>query len=64
MWRQVYVWLRSFLRWRRQEVELDQEIRFHLGEETEERIAEGLSPEDARVRRRGATSATCRWSAS
>ena len=49
MWRQVYVRLRSFFRWRRQEVELDEEIRFHLGEEMEERIAAGMSPEDARA---------------
>ena len=49
MWRQVYVRLRSFFRWRRQEVELDEEIRFHLGKEKEERIAEGLSPAAARA---------------
>ena len=50
MWRQVYVRLRSFFRWRRQEVELlDEEIRFHLAEETDERIAEGLSPAAARA---------------
>ena len=49
MWRQVYVRLRSFFRWRRQEVELDEEIRFHLAEETDERIAAGMSPEDARA---------------
>ena len=49
MWRQVYVRLRSFFRWRRQEVELDEEIRFHLAEEKEERIAEGLSPAAARA---------------
>ena len=49
MWRQVYVRLRSFFRWRRQEVELDEEIRFHLAEEMDERIAEGLSPTAARA---------------
>ena len=49
MWRQVYVRLRSFFRWRRQEVELDEEIRFHLAEEMDERIAEGLSPAAARA---------------
>ena len=49
MWRQVYVRLRSFFRWRRQEVELDEEIRFHLGEEMEERIAVGMSPAAARA---------------
>ncbi len=49
MWRQVYVRLRSFFRWRRQEVELDEEIRFHLAEETDKQIAEGLSPAAART---------------
>ena len=49
MWRLVYVRLRSLLRWRRQEVELDEEIRFHLTEEMEERIAEGLPPAAARA---------------
>ena len=49
MWRQVYVRLRSFIRWRQQEVELDEEIRFHLAEEKEDRIAEGLSPAAARA---------------
>ena len=49
MWRQVYVRLRSLWRWRRQEAELDEEIGFHLAEETDERIATGLSPEDARL---------------
>ena len=45
MWRQIYVRLRSLWRWRKQESELDDEIRFHLAEEIEERIAGGLSPE-------------------
>ena len=49
MWRQVYVRLRSLWRWRRQESELDEEIRFHLAEEIDERIAGGLSPEEARA---------------
>ena len=49
MWRQVYVRLRSLWRWRNQESELDDEIRFHLGEEIEERIAAGMSPEQARA---------------
>ena len=48
MW-QVYYRLRSLFRWRRQETELDEELRFHLAEEMEERIAAGMSPEDARV---------------
>ena len=49
MWRQVYVRLRSLWRWRNQESELDHEIRFHLAEEIEERIAAGRSPEQARA---------------
>ena len=48
MW-QVYYRLRSLFRWRRQETELDEELRFHLAEETEERVAAGMSPEDARA---------------
>ena len=47
MWRQVCVRLLSLRRRRRQESELDEEIRFHLGEEMEERIAAGISPEQA-----------------
>ena len=47
MWRQVYVRLRSFWRWRNQESELDEEIRFHLAEEIDDRMAGGLSPEEA-----------------
>ena len=49
MWRQVYARLRSLWRWRKQESELDDEIRFHLAEEMEERIAAGMSPEQARA---------------
>ena len=49
MWRQIRVRLRSLWRWRRQESELDEEIRFHLVRETEERIAAGMSPEEARA---------------
>ena len=45
MWRRV----RTFWRWARQELELDEEIRFHLAEEMEERIAAGMSPEEARA---------------
>ena len=47
MWRQIRVRLRPLWRWRRQESELDEEIRFHLARETEERIAAGMSPEEA-----------------
>ena len=46
--RQVYYRLRSLFRWQRQETELDEELRFHLAEEVEERIAAGLPPEEAR----------------
>ena len=49
MWRQIQARLRSLWRWRRQESELDEEIRFHLARETEERIAAGTSPEEARA---------------
>jgi putative ABC transport system permease protein len=34
--------------WRRQERELDEEIRFHLEEEARERMAEGMSADEAR----------------
>ena len=47
MLRQIYVRLRSLRRWRRQEAELEEEIRFHLAEEMEERVASGMSPEEA-----------------
>ena len=47
MLRQLYVRLRSLCSWRRQEAELDEEIRFHLAEDTEERIAAGMSPAEA-----------------
>ena len=49
MWRQVHVRLRALFRLRRREMELDEEFRFHLTEEMEERIAEGLSPAAARA---------------
>ena len=49
MLRQVNVRLRSLWRRRRQEAELDEEIRFHLAQETDERIAAGLSTEQARA---------------
>ena len=48
MW-QIYYRLRSLFRWRRQETELDEELRFHLAEEMEERIAAGMPPEEARA---------------
>ena len=49
MWRHVCNRLRSLWQWRRRESELDEEIRFHLTEEMEERIAAGMSPEEARA---------------
>ncbi len=49
MWRQIQARLRSLWRWRRQESELDEEIRFHLARETEERMAAGMSPEESRA---------------
>ena len=49
MWRQVCVRLRSLRWWPRRESELDEEIRFHLAEEMEERIAAGMSPRQARA---------------
>ena len=49
MWRQAYLRLRSFFRWRQQESELDEEIRFHLANETEELMAAGMYPEEARA---------------
>ena len=47
--RHLYLRLRSLWTWRRREAELDEEIRFHLSEEAEERAAEGLSPDEARA---------------
>ena len=47
MLRQLYVRLRSLCRWRHREAELEEEIRFHLAEEMEERIAAGMSPAEA-----------------
>jgi hypothetical protein len=50
--RHLYARLRALLRWDRKndrkEADLDEEIRFHLAEEAEERIADGLSAEEAR----------------
>ena len=48
--RDGWQWLRSL--WRRQELEegLDDEIRFHVEQETHKHIAAGLSPEEARRR--------------
>ena len=49
MLRQVYNRFRCLWLRRRKDAELDEEIRFHLTEETEERIETGLSPEQART---------------
>ena len=48
--RKLYARLQALWRWNRKESELDDEIRFHLGEETEEQVAAGLSESDARIR--------------
>lgn len=42
MWQRVYARLRTLRSWRHKESELEEEIRFHLDEEMEERIAEGM----------------------
>ncbi len=39
----------ALLRWNQKEADLDEEIRFHLEEEAEERTADGLSADEARV---------------
>ena len=49
MLRQIYVRLRSLWRWRRQETDFEEEIRFHLAEEMKERIAAGMSPDEAQA---------------
>lgn len=47
--RRVRLRLRSLFRGDRVERELDEELRYHLEREIEERLAEGLPPEDARA---------------
>ncbi len=47
--RLLYNRLRSVWHLRRKDAELDEELRFHLAEETEERIDAGLAPEQARA---------------
>lgn len=49
MWRRLHLRLRSLFRWHGQESELDEEIRFHLAHETEELMAAGMSPREARA---------------
>jgi hypothetical protein len=41
--------IRALCHWRRNEAELDEEIRFHLAEEEEECRAEGLMAEEAHL---------------
>jgi putative ABC transport system permease protein len=41
--------VRKLWHWSRQESDLDEEIAFHLSEEEDERIAEGLAPDHARA---------------
>ena len=48
--RQLYARLQALWRWNRKESELDDEIRFHLGEETDAQVAAGFSESDARMR--------------
>jgi predicted permease len=45
----LYARLRALREWNRREAELDEEIRFHLAEEAEERLASGSSPDEARA---------------
>lgn len=52
MLRQVNNRFRSLWRRRRKDAELEDEIRFHLAQEAEERIQAGLSPEQARAEAR------------
>ena len=49
MLRRLRAHVRKFFSWTRQESDLDDEIAFHLSEEEEERIAEGVAPGDARA---------------
>ena len=49
MLRQLYARLRALWNWRRKESELDEEIGFHLAEEASERIAAGLTADQARI---------------
>jgi hypothetical protein len=48
--RQLYARLQALWRWNRKESELDDEIRFHLGEEADAQVAAGFSESDARIR--------------
>src|SRR5262244_133520 len=49
-WKQeLYFIIRRLFHRRRAERELDEEIRAHLAMETEQNVADGMSPEDARL---------------
>ena len=48
MLRRLTARLRALWRWDRLESDLDQELQFHLSEEAAERVAAGLSPDEAR----------------
>jgi predicted permease len=45
----LYSRLRALWNWRRNESDLDDELQFHLSEETDERAADGLSADEARL---------------
>ena len=47
--RRLLTRIRALWHWRRNEAELDEEIRFHLAEEEEDRRSEGLTPEEAHL---------------
>src|SRR5512144_530321 len=49
-WFKLPLRVKSILRRRRVETELDEELAFHLEHKIEEGVAEGLSPEEARYR--------------
>src|SRR5262245_15185500 len=46
------MWLHRLFRRRKQEEELEKEVRFHLDQHTADLIAQGLDPEEARRRAR------------
>ena len=48
MLQRVSARLRALWNWNRQETDLDDEIRFHLSEKADVRVADGLSPDEAR----------------
>jgi predicted permease len=48
MFRRLYARLSALWTWNRKVADLDEEIRFHLSEEADERMADGLTPDEAR----------------